>query len=201
MDLRRKEHHRYETWRTFALGIGIGAAGATLARHIRGSQGWFSGMTLPDQLSARRLSDTLSEIPLPNQLRHQANGHATTDWAQPATASPIKTIDATHPDAERDVHAFPAATAPIPELPEDRVSPVEDTATHRLDQIELTPDEPISDDEIRTLAWETLRDNPNASCEEVLAAWRVHRGQTIDADEEARVVAVYGGLHEAFDAA
>jgi len=60
---------------------------------------------------------------------------------------------------------------------------------------------PANDDEIRTVALETLRENPSASYDEVLSAWRVHRGVSIDEEEVTRVSQIYGRLNETYDAA
>ena len=47
--------------------------------------------------------------------------------------------------------------------------------------------DPASEADIREVLEETLRDNPNASERDVLAAWKVRRGVTIDEAEAARV--------------
>jgi hypothetical protein len=51
---------------------------------------------------------------------------------------------------------------------------------------------PASEADIREVVEETLRDNPNATDREVLAAWKVRRGVAIDETEAARVQEVFG---------
>ena len=58
-----------------------------------------------------------------------------------------------------------------------------------------------SDDDMRRIAIETLRKNPQASLDDVMSAWHVHRGTTIDAEEAAKVAAVYGRLDETYEVA
>jgi hypothetical protein len=50
---------------------------------------------------------------------------------------------------------------------------------------------PASEADIREVVEETLRDHPNATEREVLAAWKVRRGVTIDEAEAARVQEVF----------
>jgi hypothetical protein len=71
-----------------------------------------------------------------------------------------------------------------------------------MDTTQLLQDtRPIDDEDIRTFTYEELQEHPDATYEEVLAAWRVCRGVTLDSEEEARVAAIYGRLHAAFNAA
>jgi hypothetical protein len=53
------------------------------------------------------------------------------------------------------------------------------------------PVNPLSEDDIRQVVHETLEDNPTAGLREVLAAWRVRRGVTVDDAEAARVADVF----------
>ena len=57
------------------------------------------------------------------------------------------------------------------------------------------------DDDMSRIAIETLRQNPQASLDDVMSAWHVHRGVTIDADEAARVTSIYGRLNETYEVA
>jgi hypothetical protein len=58
-----------------------------------------------------------------------------------------------------------------------------------------------NDDDMHRIAIETLRENPQASLDDVLSAWHVHRGVTIDAEEAARVASIYSRLDETYEVA
>jgi hypothetical protein len=58
-----------------------------------------------------------------------------------------------------------------------------------------------SDEDMRRMAIETLRTNPQASLDDVMSAWHVQRGVTIDAEEAARVASVYARLSETYEVA
>lgn len=241
----KNEHHR--DWRALAIGIGIGAAGATLLRQV-GAFGFGKHHS--------------GHSPFGDKSGHREDasyGHK--DWVQPPTAQPVVPSPfAIDPDVSRPTSHTPSQTtqtsAVFPEDPEeaesharrldaDRAALVSrnrgtedaslrhdretarndqsvvvgselsklsqedriivnenfDTA-HRMERAGMSKDpNPFDDDAIQTLAYETLRENPHASYDDVLSAWKVRRGEPVDAEEESRVAAVYGRLHEAFDAA
>jgi hypothetical protein len=58
-----------------------------------------------------------------------------------------------------------------------------------------------NDEDIHRIAIETLRANPQASLDDVMSAWHVHRGVTIDAEEAQRVTSIYGRLNETYEVA
>jgi len=154
-------------WGILALVAGAGAAAFALRRMLAEQplpRVWAEHLVEPLQ----HVPEAPSATPLPAEVARDAVEHAE------APQGAVDQMGAAH-------------EAPVQEQPPEVPSP----GMANLEGKELATVTPESVDDIRAVMHEVLGENPDAEFRDVLAAWHVRRGTTIDDAETQRVREVF----------